>query len=59
MFVESFLLSNCITSQPKKMRDRIKAAVLMDPVVRPKKLFEQVVDRVRDNLGTIYNNVLL
>ena len=35
----------------KKLRDEIKAAILHDPVVRQKKIFEEIVDKVRDQLG--------
>ena len=42
----------------KRLKDRMKAAINLDPVVRPKKLFEEVVDSIRDNLGRIYNSIL-
>ena len=33
------------------MKDKMKAAINLDPVVKPKKLFEEIVDSIRDGLG--------
>ena len=37
--------------QVKQLKDNIKAAIFLDPVARPKKLFEAKLDEIRDSLG--------
>ena len=43
----------------KRLRDNIKTAIYLDPVVRPRKMFEEQVDKIRDTLGKhVYHNYL-
>ena len=44
----------------KKLRDDIKTAVFLNPVARPKKMFEEHVDKIPDTLGknTFSPNIL-
>ena len=37
--------------QVKQLRDNIKAAILLDPVQKAKKLYESEVNRIRDQTG--------